>query len=235
MKRPNFFDNAARILGYWTPTICVWLLTRALMRVRVAGCRHIPKHGAFLLLSNHISHFEPPMLATAIPRKMSWVVGKDMYAHTVGDAFFRCIDAIPMDREKSDRVAVREILRRLHKGMPVGLFPEGGIRSGSGSLLGGQPIDEAVGTLARLGRAPVVPCVVLGTDKLYCKDAWAWKTAVDFRFGAPLLPEKDELPSAFMLRVAVAIRTLAEETRDAHGLTENDFPKTAQERWRERS
>lgn len=207
------------------------------VRIRITGREHLPKKGAYLLICNHISHFDPGILAAVMWRQTSWVVALDMFAHPVGDFFFRSIDSIPIDRQGSDRKAVREILRRLKQGRAVGIFPEGGIRAGAASMLGGQPLDENVAALAQLAGVPVVPSVVLGTDKLYAKRAWWFRTTLDFRFGAPIeLPTDPALDNKAVRTVVTqqaeaALHQLAKELQVNFQLQPDDFPKTPQERW----
>jgi 1-acyl-sn-glycerol-3-phosphate acyltransferase len=184
------------------------------------------------LICNHISHFDPAIVAGVVWKKVAWVVAKDMYAHPAGAYYFNNIDAICVDRESSDRRAVKEMLRRFKKGESVGLYPEGGIRSGETSILGGQPVDEAVGGFAQLAKVPVVPAILVGADKLYCRSAWKWRTTVDIAFGEAIYPaglSRGEITQ----KTGEAMRKLAQELKDAYGLTDDDFPKTAQERWAE--
>ncbi len=218
---------------YTAATALAWLLFRACVRVRVRGRRNLPRSGAFLLVCNHISHFDPPLLATVVWRKCAWVVALDMYAHPAGRFFFHGIEAIPVDRERTDRRVFREMLRRAKGGEPVGLFPEAGIRSGSGSILGGAPVEEAVAAFAEMAGVPVVPAVMLGTDKLYCRAAWRWRTVVEVAFGEPLPPPGKGERAALAGRVGADMRALASGLAAAHGLGPDDFPKTAQERWAE--
>lgn len=215
----------------------VLLIVGSCVRIRVTGREHLPKRGPFLLICNHISHFDPGILAAVQHRKVIWVVALEMYGHPVGAWFFNSLESIPVNRQAADRKAVREILRRLKQGWPVGIFPEGGIRSGAASVLEAQPLDENVGAIAQLAGVPIVPSVVLGTDKLYVKKAWRWRTTIDFRFGAPISLPTDPALDSKAVRVAVtreaeaALRRLAGELRTEFGLQPDDFPKTAQERW----
>lgn len=199
-------------------------------RARIEGDENLPRGGPYILVCNHISHFDPPTLAAMLWRKHAWVVALDMYAHPVAACFFRGIESIPVDRRGADRGAVKAILKRLRRGEPVGLFPEAGIRSGATSVLGGVPFDETVGGLAQVAGVPVVPAVILGTDKLYCRKAWRRKTEVFVRVGEPIAPGDDRRETT--RRAEVAVRALASDLKREHGLSDADMPMTAQERWR---
>jgi 1-acyl-sn-glycerol-3-phosphate acyltransferase len=47
------------------------------------------------------------------------------------------------------------------------MFPEGGLRDGAASVLGGAALRRGIRAVAELGRAPVIPGVILGSDRLY--------------------------------------------------------------------
>ncbi|MBI4024418.1 MAG: 1-acyl-sn-glycerol-3-phosphate acyltransferase [Verrucomicrobia bacterium] len=223
-------------VAYQAASISARLFLRSFTRIRVTGRAHLPQRGPFLLVCNHISHFDPPLLASVIWRKVAWVVALDMYAHPVGWAYFTAIESIPVDRTQTDRRAPREILRRFRRGEIVGLFPEGGIRAGPASVLGGAAMDETVGGLAHLGQVPVIPCVILGSDKLYAWRAWLWRTTIDIRFGPAVHSQGESSADArrgMTHRVVETMVRLVEELKAEFALQERDLPKTPQERWAE--
>ena len=53
---------------------------------------------------------------------------------------------------------------RLKRGRVVGIFPEGGIRDGAHSVLEGAPLKPGIAALAQISGAPVVPCVLIGSE-----------------------------------------------------------------------
>ena len=224
-------------VAYQMASMSARLFLRCFMRIRVTGRQHLPRQGPYLLVCNHISHFDSPLLASTIWRKIAWVVALDMYAHPLNWAYFTAIESIPVHRTKTDWKAPRAILKRFRRGEIVGLFPGGGIRAGSMSVLGGAPMDEAVGALACLGHVPVVPCVILGADKLYAWRAWLWNTTIDIRFGPPVNIQEGESSSDARQRVTRLVTGtmcgLVEELKTEFALQERDLPQTPQERWKE--
>lgn len=216
--------------AYYRAACVLWRAVLLAVRVRSEGAERLPRGTPYILVCNHISHFDPPTLAALLRRKHAWVVAADMYAHPLAAWFFRGIESIEVDRAAADLRTVREIVRRLKRGEPVGLFPEAGIRSGAASVLGGTPFDETVGGLACVAGVPLVPVVILGTDKLYSRGAWRRSTTLYVRVGNAIAPDGER--TELSRRAAEAIRGLAAELRAAHGLGEEDMPMTAQERWR---
>src|SRR5438045_9468693 len=84
----------------------------------------------------------------------------------------RAIDAFPAERDRADLKTIRTAIERLKSGRLVGLFPEGGIRDGTRSLLEGAPLRPGGSTLAQIDGVPILPCVILGSDRLYSRRQW---------------------------------------------------------------
>jgi 1-acyl-sn-glycerol-3-phosphate acyltransferase len=100
----------------------------------------------------------------------------------------RAVDAFPADRHRADRKTIRTAIERLKQGRIVGLFPEGGIRDGTRSLLEGAPLRAGAATLAHIAGAPILPCVIVGSDRLYSKKSWLplRRTPIWIAFGDPI-------------------------------------------------
>ena len=110
----------------------------------------------------------------------------------------RAVDAFPADRDRADRATIRTAIERLKHGRIVGLFPEGGIRDGTRSLLEGAPLRPGASTLAHIASAPILPCVIVGSDRLYSKKSWLplRRTPIWIAFGDAIPPFPDLEKSA---------------------------------------
>lgn len=190
----------------------------------------------FVLASNHISHFDPPILSVAAMRKLDWMAMIELFENKWAARYFRAIDTFPTDRAKIDRAAVKTALHRLKRGHVVGMFPEGGIRAGSNSVLEGAALRPGSAVLSQMADVPIVPCVLLGSDRFYSKAMWKpfRRNRMWIAFGEPLRadPVLPRMEARFDLerRLAESMRNLCEELRVTYGLTEADLPKTPQHR-----
>jgi 1-acyl-sn-glycerol-3-phosphate acyltransferase len=198
------------------------------------------RKGAWILASNHISHFDPPFLAIAIRRKIDWMGMVELFSQPLVAAWLRAIDAYPVDRANLDRRAVRESLGRLRAGRAIGMFPEGGIRDGAGSVIEGAPLRPGVAALAQMTGAPVIPCVIIGSDRCYVLPRF-WnlgrpgrRIPVWIAFGQPLAPgegvSRAAARAALEARIAEAFRDLAREMRLHFQLNDEDLPQSATRR-----
>src|SRR5262249_15189998 len=153
--------------------------------------------GGFLLASNHISHFDPFLVSLTVRRKIDWMTMAEFFRPRVLGFLLRAIDAFPAERDRADLKTIRTAIERLKNGRVVGLFPEGGIRDGTRSLLEGAPLRAGASTLAQIAGVPILPCVILGSDRLYSKRQWLpfRRTPIWIAFGNPIL-SCAELPKA---------------------------------------
>ena len=202
-------------------------------RTRIVPFGKIPD-GACVMVSNHISHFDPPLLSGWLPRKIDWIAMAELFGTKWSKVGFTWLDVIPVDRHGDDRQALRTAIKRLEAGRMIGIFPEGGIRDGARSILSGAEMREGAFLLAAKAHCPVVPVVILGSERLYNRRNWLpWRRAkVYIGIGDPVFPAEGERKQ---LRddTASALIRLRDRLVETCQLTEDDLPHSPQERMRE--
>jgi len=148
----DVFYNVIVLLGRFP----MWVSSRPVVLHR----DRIPRTGAFLLASNHTSAYDIPILMRHTPRKLDFVSVREFFAKRSVGWFFRQMNAFPLERSRSDPKTVRGILDHLGQGRAVAMFPEGGFRSESDSVVHGGSFQSGVGGIARLANVPIIPVVV---------------------------------------------------------------------------
>lgn len=209
-------------------------LTKCLLgcvaRIRVLRLENVNRKGGFLLATNHISHFDPPTISSLVSRKIDWMAMAEFFPVPVLGAFLRAVDAFPADRDRANRATIRTAIERLEHGRIVGLFPEGGIRDGANSILEGAPLRPGASALAHIAKVPILPCVIVGSDRLYAKKSWLpfRRTPIWLAFGDPIPPfpelEKAAARERIERELASAFKVLYAELREVFLLTEDDLP-----------
>ena len=199
-------------------------------RVKVFHAGNFPVSGPVILASNHISHFDPPFLSAYSPRPVDWLAMSELYATGWSNKYFLSVNAIPIHRGAPDRAALREAVARLQDGRVIGIFPEGGIRDGNASVLAGASPQRGLSLLARLSQAPVLPCAILGSDRLYNIKNWKpWRRVpIWICLGQTIPPGLEE--EAFSQQLAESFLCLREELLNKHGATPDDLPHSPNER-----
>ena len=222
--------------SYRAGKLLVKLLFGCVARVRVLRRENTNRAGGFLLAANHISHFDPFLISLAVRRKIDWMTMAEFFRPRVLGFLLRAIDAFPAERDRADLKTIRTAIERLKSGRVVGLFPEGGIRDGTRSLLEGAPLRPGASTLAQIAGLPVLPCVILGSDRLYSKRQWLpfRRTPIWIVFGNPIshFPELQKLHARERIEseLAVAFKNLYAELREKFQLTTDDLPRPPRER-----
>jgi 1-acyl-sn-glycerol-3-phosphate acyltransferase len=231
--RPDFLSRRRAVAWSLAVPMARILLAMA-CRVRVSGLENFPCEGPVILAPNHISHFDPPVLSTVFPRPIDWIAMSELYGAGWSRRFFLALNAIPIRRGAPDRTALREAAKRLTSGRVVGIFPEGGLRDGEASVLAGAAPLRGAGLLARVSGAPVVPCAIVGTDRLYNWRAWFLprRVPVWVRCAPPLPPLHDD--AAFGAALSPAFQKLCKELVATEGVCARDLPRPPREHMAEK-
>ncbi len=148
-------NRAERVMGWWG---------RAFVRsggwtFRVEGMENLPPGGA-VLVANHQSIVDIPMLLSAFPRPVRFLAKRELGEIPLFGKAMAAAGNLFVDRD-DPRDAVRmlrEVGARLRDGRLVVVFPEG-TRSGDGSIGEFRP---GAFYLAQKSGAPVVPVYIDG-------------------------------------------------------------------------
>ncbi len=222
--------STGRAISYHTTVGTLRGILTLSSRVKVFHAGNFPATGPVILASNHISHFDPPFLSAWSPRPVDWLAMSELYATGWSNKYFLSVNAIPIRRGAPDRAALREAVARLQDGRVVGIFPEGGIRDGEASVLAGAPPQRGLSMLARLSHAPVLPCVILGSDRLYHIKNWKpWRRVPIWICFGEIIPSGLE-EEAFSKQLASSFVHLREELLIKHGATPEDLPQSPKQR-----
>ena len=80
--------------------------------------------------------------------------------------------AFSVNRQGIPISSIRIAIDLANNGHVVGIFPEGGCRKGPDLAIRGGRIKQGVATIALRAQVPILPVVVLGTDRMASVDAW---------------------------------------------------------------
>jgi len=208
-------------------------------RIQVIGCENANRDGGFLLAANHISHFDPFIISSVVQRKIDWMAMAEFFPLPLLGFLLRAVDAFPADRNRADRRTIRTAIKRLKNGRIVGLFPEGGIRDGARSLLEGAALRPGASTLGHIAGVPILPCVIIGSDRLYSKRRWLplRRTPIWIAFGNPIphFPDlgKSAARACIERELATAFTLLYAELRERFSLISLVLPRPPRQRMAE--
>ncbi len=168
---------------YWIAYYIIKLIGQIFSPRTILGKEDLPPKGGFILASNHKSNLDPLLIGLCFNRRISYMAKDSLFRHPILRFLLHHVEAFPVRRDASDVRALRETLRRLKKGLPVVVFPEG-TRQGSGRE---RKIQPGIGFLAVKSGVPVVPVHIKGSENvLPPKTKMPKRGRVTVIFGKPL-------------------------------------------------
>jgi len=170
------------------------LIFRLLARVRMSGRENIPYGKPYVVAINHISIYDPPLVAAFWPEMLEIIGASDVFSKPGQGQLLKLYGVIPVHRGEYDRALLQRIVSMIKAGHPFLIAPEGGrshVPAMRRALPGVAYIVEETGV-------PVVPVGLVGTTEDFWQRARRGeKPPLEIRIGAPLtLPHITEKGAA---------------------------------------
>jgi 1-acyl-sn-glycerol-3-phosphate acyltransferase len=178
-REPTKVDTEAILRDrWWQPAFfglskgVVKALFKVWLRTKVVGKHNVPMRGGLLVVSNHASYLDPPLIGVSLPRRCWFMARSTLFKNRFFGALIAGLGAFPVERAAErnggapgggDIKAIRTVLEQLELGHPVLLFPEGS-RSTTGEM---ERFQRGVAVLLKRSKCPVLPVAVSGVY-----DAW---------------------------------------------------------------
>lgn len=112
----------------------------------------------YLLLSNHVCMWDPPMVAAFLRHPPHFLATDNMFRATPSRLLYSIVGAVPKAKDQPDLAALGTVRKLIEEGAVVGIFPEGR-RTWDGRTL---PLHPATGRLPRLLRTQVITADIDG-------------------------------------------------------------------------
>ncbi len=156
--RSWFYHPGAAICGF---------LARVLFAAKIEGVANVPREGEFIVVCNHCSNLDPPIIGWAtghqVGRIVHFMAKIEMSRWPIVGWLARQSGVYFVRRGEGDRAAQRFSLEALADGRPIAIFPEG-TRSRNGHLKTGK---SGAAFLAMRSGAPLLPVAISGTHRIF--------------------------------------------------------------------
>ena len=150
--------RVTRGAGYWFAWGLTRLFCEPMFRPRFEGVSNVPREGGIVVLSNHQSLLDIPLITHALPRHVCFVARDTLRESRIAAWLMSTTGAVLIKRGTPDRAALREMVAHLEQGDLLTIFAEG-TRTKDGTV---QEFRAGALLAARMAKVPIVPCGIRG-------------------------------------------------------------------------
>jgi 1-acyl-sn-glycerol-3-phosphate acyltransferase len=187
-------------------------ILRVFARMKVEKSDWLEKaRGPFVIVSNHTSHFDAPVILAALPyriRHRTIVAAAADYFYKfapLGALTSLALGTVPFERHEGSGESLERCKEGIRRGWSVLIFPEG-TRSGSGEMGG---FKQGAAYLSVDTRCAALPVHLEGLQDVMPKGRFLPKRGrVSVKFGEPVGPTPDDDYRSFTSRLEEAVRNL---------------------------
>jgi 1-acyl-sn-glycerol-3-phosphate acyltransferase len=182
-------------------------------RGKIYGIEKIPKTGPAIVVSNHASYFDPPILGAAMGRPVAFMAKEELFEIPLLKQGIRLYGAYPVKRAAADRSAIKSATEMLQQGWLAGLFIQG-TRTPDGRVT-----DPKLGAalIAAKNQVPLIPVCLWGTDKILVKGKkWPQPVPLTVRIGN-LIPPPSSTKKEELLAITEKCTTVINSLHDLGG------------------
>ena len=156
-------------------------------RIRMRGILREPDEGPVVVVANHQSHLDPPMIGMFFRRPLNYMARETLFTFPPLGWLISTLGAIPIDRDGVGLSGMKETLRRLKYGQMVLVFPEGS-RTRDGKVGVFKPGFCA---LARRGGVQLLPVGIAGAYRAWPRTrSFPCAETIQIEVGPSLGPEE---------------------------------------------
>lgn len=162
-------------------TYAVFTIVGVIYRIK----RKLPKEvrklkSPYLLLSNHVGHWDPFLVGNFLPKFTHFVASDASMRSGINKFFMTRLGTIPVKKNMKDIKVIRDIIAVLKQGENVGFFPEA-VRNWAGSTMN---MDNSTAKLIKVLQVPVVVAVLKGMNLFnprWAKGVRRTKVEIDYK------------------------------------------------------
>ena len=165
----------------------VFPIFRFLFRGKTTGISNLPKAGGVVIVSNHGSHLDPPILGHALGRPVAFMAKSELFNIPILASIISACGAYPVKRGAGDREALRTASNRLSEGWATGVFLDGKRQEN------GRVNDPKAGAALLAGRTgcPILPVAIVNSQRAFPKGSLIPRfVSIHLRVGELIQPPK---------------------------------------------
>jgi 1-acyl-sn-glycerol-3-phosphate acyltransferase len=194
-----------------TTLFIIGALFKAFTVMEVTGLENLPRQGACVLASNHVSNIDVFPMQLSLPRPLFFMGKAELFKNPVMSWFFRQLGGFPVERGASDQWAFNHARKILDRGLILAMFPEG-TRSKNRGL---SVAKTGAARLAIEKNVPIIPFAHYGSEKIF--SGFSNRSHVHLVVSPPIFPEGDDDPLSLTDQLMFTLaRNLPQKMRGAY-------------------
>lgn len=209
-------NPGGQILIYSILRIFTVFFAMLLYRYRAFHASRVPTSGPLLIVANHQSMLDPPLIGAGIPgRHLDYVARVGLFKSRLFAWLIRTLNAVPLRQDEADASAIKTTINKLNEGCAVLVFPEGA-RTTDGNV---HEFKRGAALLVKRAKCPVLPVAIAGAYHAWPrsrKRPLVIGQRIGVAYGNPIPP--DELmkdgPDAALERLRKEVEALYSELAD---------------------
>ena len=189
-------DFIQKLIYELVSKLFVFPIYKFVFKGHLIGRDNIPQKGNFIMVSNHGSLLDPPLLGHALGRNISFMAKAELFKIPFLGFVIRACGAYPVKRGIADKNTIQTACNKLSSNKCIGIFIDG-TRQKNGRV--NKPKHGAA-LLAFKNQTLLLPVAIVNSHKLirfkYCIPIFS---KIVIKVGKPLLPpqssSRDDLSS----------------------------------------
>lgn len=201
----KFVDN------FITYRIVKWSMVNPIFKIyfqgRIYDADKVPLNQPLVVVSNHASLFDPPLLTSAINRPVAFMAKEELFEVNGLKQVITALGAYAVNRESADRSAIKNAINCIQKGWSAGIFIEG--KRTEDGRIHNPKLGAAL--IAAKTQASLLPLCLWGTEKITKNSTFPKPVPITIRLGdliPPPVSTKKEVLETVTNQCAEAINAL---------------------------
>ncbi len=105
--------------------VIIFPIYKLIFRGKLVGRENIPQKGSFILVSNHGSLLDPPLLGHAVGRNISFMAKSELFRIPLIGFIIKSCGAYPVKRGIVDKTTIKIACEKLSNNNSIGIFIDG--------------------------------------------------------------------------------------------------------------
>ena len=167
--------------------VIIFPIYKLIFRGTLIGGENIPKRDSFILVSNHGSLLDPPILGHALRRNISFMAKSELFSVPLLGFIIKACGAYPVKRGIVDKTTIKIACEKLSNDNSIGIFIDG-TRQKDGRV--NKP-KQGAALLAFKNEKLLLPVAIINSHKLVrLRFCIPFFTKIVIKVGKPINPPK---------------------------------------------